>query len=66
MKHLILPFLAAATLQAQSTTPAAKPMHRPTQANVAYGSHERQVLDFYKAESKQPTPLLFFIHGGAG
>lgn len=64
MKHLILPFLAAAALQAQSTKPAPKPMHRPTQANVAYGTHERQVLDFYKAESKQPTPLLFFIHGG--
>ena len=29
-----------------------------------YGEHERQVLDFYKAESDKPTPLLFFIHGG--
>jgi len=37
---------------------------RPTLANVAYGGHERQVLDFYKAESSRPTPLLFFIHGG--
>lgn len=36
----------------------------PTLANVAYGKHERQVLDFYKAESAKPTPLLFFIHGG--
>ncbi|MBI3877932.1 MAG: alpha/beta hydrolase [Verrucomicrobia bacterium] len=36
----------------------------PTLANVAYGTHERQVLDFYKAESDKPTPLLFFIHGG--
>ena len=36
----------------------------PTQANVAYGTHERQVLDFYQAKSTQPTPLLFFIHGG--
>jgi acetyl esterase/lipase len=36
----------------------------PTAANVAYGSHERQVLDFYKAESPRPTPVLFFIHGG--
>jgi acetyl esterase/lipase len=24
----------------------------------------RQKLDFYKAESDKPTPLLFFIHGG--
>ncbi len=36
----------------------------PTLANIPYGEHERQVLDFYKAESAQPTPLLFFIHGG--
>ena len=36
----------------------------PTLANVAYGAHDRQKLDFYKAESDKPTPLLFFIHGG--
>ncbi|MGL4464593.1 MAG: carboxylesterase family protein [Planctomycetia bacterium] len=37
---------------------------KPTMADVPYGTHERQVLDFYKAESTEPTPLLFFIHGG--
>jgi len=36
----------------------------PTHANEHYGSHERQVLDFWKAESDQPTPVLVFIHGG--
>jgi acetyl esterase/lipase len=36
----------------------------PTMANVPYGTHERQVLDFWKAESAKPTPVLFFIHGG--
>jgi acetyl esterase/lipase len=36
----------------------------PTAANVAYGGHERQVLDFYQAKSDQPTPVVFFIHGG--
>ena len=49
-------------------TPAAKVAlpagPKPTLGNVAYGAHERQVLDFYKAESAQPTPVLFFIHGG--
>jgi acetyl esterase/lipase len=40
------------------------PGPQPTQTNVAYGTHERQVLDFYRAESARPTPLLFFIHGG--
>ena len=43
---------------------AADGASQPTLANVAYGPHERQVLDFYKAESDKPTPLLFFIHGG--
>ena len=38
----------------------------PTVANVHYGEHERQVLDFWKAESSKPTPLLFHIHGGGG
>jgi acetyl esterase/lipase len=37
---------------------------KPTLADVSYGPHERNVLDFYKASSDKPTPLLFFIHGG--
>ncbi len=37
---------------------------QPTQADVAYGDHPKQVMHFWKAESDQPTPLLFFIHGG--
>ncbi len=36
----------------------------PTLANVPYGQHERQVLDFYQAQSDKPTPVVFFIHGG--
>jgi acetyl esterase/lipase len=46
--------------------PAAKPAPgpKPTAADVAYGTHPKQVLDFWKAESSRPTPLLFFIHGG--
>ena len=37
---------------------------KPTFANVAYGTHKKQVLDFYQAEADGPTPLVFFIHGG--
>ncbi len=33
-------------------------------SDVAYGSHPRQVLDFYPAKSDQPTPVVFYIHGG--
>jgi acetyl esterase/lipase len=53
---------APATKPANAGTPPALPI--PTFANVAYGTHERQVLDFYQAKSDKPTPLLFFIHGG--
>ena len=35
-----------------------------TRADVPYGTHARQKLDFYQAKSEQPTPLLFFVHGG--
>ena len=36
----------------------------PTLSEVAYGSHGRHVLDFWKAKSDKPTPLTFVIHGG--
>lgn len=37
---------------------------KPTLAGVRYGEHRRHVLDFWKAESDKPTPLVFVIHGG--
>ncbi len=37
---------------------------KPTQADVRYGMHERNVLDFYQAKAERPTPLVVFIHGG--
>ena len=37
---------------------------KPTLSELAYGDHDRQALDFWKAESNQPTPLVFVIHGG--
>lgn len=53
---------AKAKAAAKKTAPVAQP--KPFAANVPYGKHERQVLDFWKAESATPTPLLFYIHGG--
>lgn len=38
--------------------------YEPTLRDVAYGPHERNKLDFWKAESSEPTPLVFYIHGG--
>jgi acetyl esterase/lipase len=37
----------------------------PTLAGIHYGEHERQVLDFWRAPSDTPTPLVFVIHGGS-
>ena len=37
---------------------------KPTLSEVPYGTHERHVLDFWKAVSDKPTPLVFVIHGG--
>jgi acetyl esterase/lipase len=58
----------AASKPAKADAPkaAAKPPPgpKPTLADVAYGTHPKQVLHFWKAESPTPTPLLFFIHGG--
>ncbi len=36
----------------------------PTKANVKYGPHGRNLLDFWQAKSDKPTPLVVFIHGG--
>jgi acetyl esterase/lipase len=42
----------------------AQDLPKPTQADVAYGTHAKQVLDFWKADTPKPAPLLFFTHGG--
>lgn len=45
----------------------APPLPPATEANVPYGPHPKQVLDFWKAPSataQKPVPLVFYIHGG--
>ena len=37
---------------------------KPTVSEIRYGDHERHILDFWKADSSTPTPLVFVIHGG--
>ena len=46
----------------QSEQAPAKPA--PTYEDIAYGPHERNVLDFWQTESTSPTPLVVYIHGG--
>src|SRR5437763_10914551 len=36
----------------------------PTIRDISYGEHPKQTIDFYKAKSDRPTPLVVFIHGG--
>jgi acetyl esterase/lipase len=55
---------APATVAAKKAKKEEAPQAPPTHANVRYGTHERQVLDFWKANAAQPTPLVFHIHGG--
>ncbi|MGV3723715.1 MAG: alpha/beta hydrolase [Actinomycetota bacterium] len=56
--------ILSAALLAPCAPSEAQAPPKPTLANVSYGKHPRQVLDFYQAGVRQPTPLLFFIHGG--
>ena len=49
---------------ASQTPKRAETNRAPTFANVKYGEHERQVFDIWLADSKQPTPLAIYIHGG--
>lgn len=61
------PSATPATAAAPAATPVATPRPQippPTIADIPYGPHPKQVMDFYKAESDKPTPLVFYIHGG--
>jgi acetyl esterase/lipase len=53
-----------AKLQNPPARQAAQQAVKPTFADVKYGEHERQVLDFYQAASDKPAPLVIYIHGG--
>jgi len=55
----IMPILVLLFVATQSRADEAEPL-----LNVPYGTHPRQVLDFYRAKSDKPTPVVFYIHGG--
>jgi acetyl esterase len=61
-------FLGAATLlcvsHAQDAETGRSKLPKPDFAEVAYGAHERQVMDVWLAKSDQPTPVLIYFHGG--
>jgi acetyl esterase/lipase len=43
---------------------ANRPVLKPTQTDIAYGTHARHKLDLWLTERDGPTPLLICIHGG--
>ena len=68
---LLILIAGFAPAQGDKTTPKPKAKAKakvdrptPTAADVAYGEHPRQKLDFWQAKSEKPTPLVVLIHGG--
>ena len=60
----VLSLLTGVTHAQQKASPYPPEVPKPTFSGVSYGKHERNVLDFWKAKSKSPTPVAFVIHGG--
>ena len=61
INFLIIFYLIAFSVQAQ--TPVATST-LPTLNDVSYGPFKEQILNFWKPESKSPTPVIINIHGG--
>jgi len=59
---LLIALVGASACLAQEGERSRKPP--ATHADVAYGAHERNVLDVWLAGSDRPTPLVIYIHGG--
>jgi hypothetical protein len=55
---------AATSAGAQTKPQPPRQIPAPTHQDVPYGPHQRNVLDFWQADSKNPAPLLVSIHGG--
>jgi acetyl esterase/lipase len=55
---LFLAGVLAAPAQERRRLPA------PDHADVAYGPHERNVLDLWQAKRATPSPLVIYYHGG--
>jgi len=67
----ILTWLAAAEATANpkpersmNTQPKDSDALQPDVADIAYGPHEHNIMDLYKAPGPGPHPLLLYIHGG--
>lgn len=45
-------------------TPTPEPLPKADIANGKYGEFAANTFDLWKADSKKPTPLVVYIHGG--
>lgn len=63
---LVLPVAGQPPKQkGKAKAPSKRPANpAPTAANLPYGKHPRQVLDFWKVDGPSPAPLVLYIHGG--
>ncbi len=61
-----LPLVLAVLAVAGATLHAAAERPSPAQADVAYGTHARQVFDLWlpAASAARPAPVLIYFHGG--
>ncbi len=59
LRFVLITLIASSPYLAGGSTPLT-----PTHRDVPYGTHELNLLDFWKAEGESPRPLLVYIHGG--
>jgi len=66
MKRICIVAVLSSSLTLSAAEPSAYSDSVPTPSftDVSYGTHSRNVLDFWQAESSVPTPLVFVVHGG--
>jgi acetyl esterase len=57
-------FMAVLSLGLSPLAVSAEEALIATMADVAYGEHPRQKVDFYRSGSDDPTPVLIYFHGG--
>jgi len=67
-KVLFLPFVLFVVLAPAADRTKKKPSGdtgpKPTYEDHKYGKYDRNVIDFWRADSKRPTPVVVYIHGG--
>ncbi len=64
IRYLLPIFLLGAIIGNPIHAQQETPVPAITYENVSYGDHPNHVIDFWKADTDGPAPLVIFIHGG--